>query len=107
MSDMHVCPGCGLEYAGDVLMQLRAERDALRDKALRFDLDAAGIEQREREAVELVELRAERDALRELLREVVQVPSRLKIPRGCSPLTDDFLNRIDAALANEGSNESA
>ena len=41
---------------------LRAERDALRDKALRFDLDQLGIERREAEAVELVELRAERDA---------------------------------------------
>lgn len=46
---------------------LRAEHDALQDKATRFDLDAAGIESREREAVELVELRAERNALRVLL----------------------------------------
>lgn len=36
----------------------RAEQDALRDKALRYDLDQAGILQREREAIELVDLRA-------------------------------------------------
>ncbi len=35
-----------------------AEAEDADDKALRFDLDRAGIEQREREAVELVELRA-------------------------------------------------
>lgn len=38
---------------------------ALQDKALRFDLDQAGIERREAEAVELVELRATVTALRE------------------------------------------
>jgi hypothetical protein len=37
---------------------LRAENAALRDKALRFDLDQAAIESRENDAVELVELRA-------------------------------------------------
>lgn len=42
----------------------QTELAALRDKALRFDLDHAGIERREAEAVELVELRAELAALR-------------------------------------------
>lgn len=41
-----------------------AENNALRDKALRFDLDQAGIEARERDAVELVRLRADTAALR-------------------------------------------
>jgi len=39
--------------------RLRARAEKAEDKALRFDLDAAGIEARERDAVELVELRAE------------------------------------------------
>lgn len=43
------------------------ELDELRDKALRFDLDIIGIEQREKEAVELVELRAEVQRLKEEL----------------------------------------
>jgi hypothetical protein len=42
---------------------LHAEVEALRDKAIRFDLDQAGIEQREAEAVELVELRADKARL--------------------------------------------
>lgn len=37
---------------------------ALTDKAIRFDLDQAGIERREAEAVELVELRAQVSALK-------------------------------------------
>lgn len=50
----------------DEIKRLRAENEALQDKALRFDLDQAGIEGREREAVELVEKRAEVEALRSL-----------------------------------------
>jgi hypothetical protein len=42
--------------------QLRARAENAEDKALRFDLDAAGIEARERDAVELVELRAKLEA---------------------------------------------
>ena len=38
--------------------EARKLRDTYLDKALRFDLDKAGIESRERDAVELVELRA-------------------------------------------------
>ena len=59
---------CG-DYPGEpvvdhnVARRLERERNELRDKALRFDLDQAGIKSREREAVELVQLRAERDAL--------------------------------------------
>ena len=56
-----------VQEAADEIERLRAEVDALRDeardKALRFDLDQAGIERRETEAVELIALRAERDAL--------------------------------------------
>ena len=39
--------------------RLRARAENAEDKATRFDLDRAGIEARERDAVELVELRAE------------------------------------------------
>lgn len=42
----------------------QAEVAQLRDKAIRFDLDVAGIERREAEAVELVDLRAEVERLR-------------------------------------------
>lgn len=52
---------CTVEY-------VRADmHDALVDKALRFDLDQAGIERREQEATELVELRSQRDILRQHL----------------------------------------
>ncbi len=44
---------------------LRAEVAELKDKAIRFDLDQAGIAQRDAEAVELVELRAEVAEVRE------------------------------------------
>jgi len=30
MADMHTCPGCGLEYADEALMEVRAECDALK-----------------------------------------------------------------------------
>lgn len=43
---------------------LSAELAALRDKALKFDLDQAGIARREADAAELIELRAELAALR-------------------------------------------
>jgi len=39
---------------------LKAENERLTDKALRYDLDQAGITNREQEAIELVELRAEK-----------------------------------------------
>jgi len=48
----------------------------LRDKALRFDLDAAGIAQREAQAVELVEARAEIVRLRNLLEHMACVAAR-------------------------------
>jgi hypothetical protein len=43
---------------GELIESRDAEIDALTDKAIRFDLDQAGIERREAEAVELVELRS-------------------------------------------------
>ena len=46
-----------------IVSQLRAENEQLRDKAIRFDLDQAGIVSREKEAVELVDLRAENERL--------------------------------------------
>ena len=53
-----------------------ASQPAAADKALRFDLDRAGIEQREAEAIELVELRAEVQRLRGLLRDEQQLALR-------------------------------
>jgi len=52
----------------DLLDALDAERqraEEAEDKAIRFDLDEAGIAKREADAVELVEARAERDAARQ------------------------------------------
>lgn len=53
-----------LESQEAELKQLRREQQKDKPKALRFDLDQAGIEQREKEAVELVELRAEVERLK-------------------------------------------
>lgn len=52
------------------VVAMHAEIEALRDKAIRFDLDQAGIEQREAEAVELVELRDDKKILSYLHREL-------------------------------------
>lgn len=48
-------PGTNVE----LLRQLVQQRDSARAKAIQFDLDRAGIEQRAAEAAELVDLRAE------------------------------------------------
>jgi hypothetical protein len=48
---------------GEAALFLLAWIGEIEDRAIRFDLDQAGILQREAEAVELVELRAERDRL--------------------------------------------
>jgi chromosome segregation ATPase len=53
-----------IEALSEEVEGLTAEVKALRDKALRFDLDQAGIERRDAEAVELVEARAEIERLR-------------------------------------------
>lgn len=53
-----LCPKCGAAIYDEEVDTLRARVAELSDKALRFDLDQAGITAREREAVELVELRA-------------------------------------------------
>lgn len=74
-----------ISHFDSALRNLVAEVDRLRDKALRFDLDQAGIERREAEAVELVECRA--TIIRQLI-EIVQfkptdVPEELtRIQRG-------------------------
>jgi hypothetical protein len=54
---------------------LTAERDSFAGKAIRFDLDQAGIESRERDAVELVELRS---TARELDRRAVHAEAALR-----------------------------
>lgn len=46
------------------LFETKEQIVALTDKAIRFDLDQAGIERREAEATELVDLRAEVSALK-------------------------------------------
>lgn len=48
----------------DAIIALREQVERLTEKALLYDLDAAGIERRNDEAVELVELRAEVERLR-------------------------------------------
>lgn len=53
-------PGTNVE----LLRQIVQQRDSARAKAIQFDLDHAGIEQRAAEAVELVDLRAEVERLR-------------------------------------------
>lgn len=56
---------CGDDCVSELARQdALAELAALRDKALRFDLDQAGIARRDADAAELVELRAELAALR-------------------------------------------
>ena len=51
----------------DEIERLMTRLVEAKDKALRYDLDAAGISNREKEALELVELRAENERLRGLL----------------------------------------
>ena len=91
------------EVAHDALAEiilLRADKAELTDKALRFDLDRAGIEQREREAVELVELRAKNERLRAAAQAVVD--------RWHTPLWKDaeptaaVFQRLKDALRGEG-----
>jgi hypothetical protein len=53
-------PGTNVE----LLRQLVQQRDSARAKAIQFDLDRVGIEQRAAEAAELVDLRAEVERLR-------------------------------------------
>ena len=57
---------------------------------LRYDLDAAGISNREKEALELVELRAENERLRGLLAEAQKAV--------WMNYDGDLLDRIEAAL---------
>jgi hypothetical protein len=58
------------EWMSDRIAKQDAEIAALRDKALAYDLDQAGIERRAAEAVELVEARAEIAALRAEVKEL-------------------------------------
>jgi len=74
------------------------------DKALRFDLDRAGIESRERDAVELVDLRAEVVRLKAQLVKYEQdyraaaTEFRVPVPE---PGTDAARLMIDARLARK------
>ena len=74
--------------------RLRARAENAEDKATRFDLDAAGIEAREREAVELVDLRAENRKLRDVLEWVNN-----QCPGKCAGVCDSVL-RDEANVAN-------
>jgi hypothetical protein len=69
--------------------RLKAENERLRDKALRFDLDVAGIESREADAVELVEARAR-------IAELAAEQERLKEEVG-DPLIDSLNEAIYVA----------
>jgi len=58
-------PGTNVE----LLRQLVQQRNSARAKAIQFDLDRAGIEQRAAEAAELVDLRAEVERLERLFQQ--------------------------------------
>jgi hypothetical protein len=76
--------------------QLRADNERLRDKALAYDLDQAGIERRAAEAVELVEARAEIARLRELIDEARDIIV------SAAPGQEVWLDAADEALRGEG-----
>ena len=78
------------------IAELEHERDEAIDKAIRYDLDAAGIAQRESEARELIELRAEVTRLRVLAMELVAA-----VESGNSDLIDVALYGMRAALAQK------
>jgi hypothetical protein len=72
-------PPGGIEKARSNLATIRAALAAARDLELRYKLDAAGLERREAESVELVELRAavaaikaERDEARKALMDIAE-----------------------------------
>lgn len=66
------------------------------DKALRFDLDQAGIESREADAVELVNLRAEAASLRDELAAATECKSVSRTPLGWVSEQGDFTQTGDA-----------
>lgn len=87
-------------------LKLKHERDEAIDKAIRYDLDAAGIAQRESESRELIELRAEVGRLREALKKAwkgLQLAECQSFYQGgceeCEVCTAQFAVR--AALARE------
>jgi len=88
------------------IAELEHERDEAIDKAIRYDLDAAGIAQRESESRELIELRAEVGRLREALKKAwkgLQLAECQSFYQGgceeCEVCTAQFAVR--AALARE------
>ena len=90
------CPQPYKHAAARLLRRLHAENERLmtrlveaKDKALRYDLDAAGISNREKEALELVELRAENERLMEAL----------EIIAGCRQCVDPLMGNQDVAIA--------
>jgi len=60
------------------LAEAERDRDAALDKALKYDIDACGIELRNQEAVELIEMRAEVVRMRETIAEILGNKSRIK-----------------------------
>jgi hypothetical protein len=90
---------------------------SVEEKALRFDLDRAGIEQRDSEAVELAELRAECLRLRRLLEErgrmrgdaVLWISAEQHAQEAMAKLTAacDFMSLIGATPAAESLREAA
>ena len=65
----------------------------LRDKAIRYDLDEAGITQREREAVELVELRAELAAVKAEPLSIGAIP----VESGASDVPEAKIRHVEQA----------
>lgn len=74
--------------------RLRQALKIAEDKALRFDLDQAGIERRERDAVELVELRAKVERLKKREERARNAIAKLVESIEKSDKHDDYLTRI-------------
>lgn len=90
------CDKCTIDRQQKHMAELERERDEAIDKAIRYDLDAAGIAQRESESRELIELRAEVARLRVLAMKLVAA-----VESGNSDLIDVALYGMRAAMARE------
>ena len=62
---------------GNCAVALRIENERLSDKAIRFDLDQAGIVSREKDAVELVDLRADAEIRRAEMKQYAKIKALL------------------------------
>lgn len=97
-----LCPMC-IASLRSRITELERERDEAVDKAIRFDLDAAGITQREAESRELIELRAEVARLREMVAQKIEqlALAAKQEPNWREPFWK-ALSELRAALGEEG-----